>query len=116
MVDLYRYAVEAGQKQIAEGQEGGESKPKNWFEALAKAQGLMLANRIGRIVDLQAKMQEHFDASLDPKANKEGAKQFMDAQTQYQAQIQMFGQDTQIANNSIKTIGESLSTLSRATK
>lgn len=92
---------------------GGSAGAASWFEAIAGVLGKQLGERVMKLMDARDRMEKNFEASTEPEKNKEGAKEYMKAQTDFQVQSQMFGMDSQMAATSIKAIGEGLASVAR---
>lgn len=77
----------------------------SWLVAIAKAMGKMLGNQAQRLVDLTNEMSKH--------TGKNDAQQFQQLNAEFSAQSQMFGILSNSFSNSIKTIGDGLTTIAR---
>jgi hypothetical protein len=80
---------------------GGDS----WLVAIAKAMGKMLGNQAQKLVDLTNEMSQH--------TGKNDAQVFQQLNAEFSAQSQMFGILSNSFSNSIKTIGDGLTTIAR---
>lgn len=120
-------------QQCADETNGTKGKAKNFFEALAEAMGKILGQKMK---DLDSAMRELENAggpaesapsgtpatgngtsenqqTQDPTGTGDQAKRFGMAQSKFTAETQMFGMISNLVNTSLKTIGESLSTIAR---
>lgn len=77
----------------------------SWLVAIAKAMGKMLGNQAQRLVDLTNEMSKH--------TGKNDAQEFQQINAEFSAQSQMFGILSNSFSNSIKTIGDGLTTIAR---
>lgn len=89
---------------------GGSDKDGNglgesWLVAIAKAMGKMLGQQAQHLVDLTNQMSQH--------TGKDDAQVFQQLNAEFSAQSQMFGILSNSFSNSIKTIGDGLTTLAR---
>jgi hypothetical protein len=80
----------------------------NWLEALAGAMGDIQNKFLNKVMESREKLEA--SAGED---SKDGQKDFIEAQNEFQAQMQMFKQMSELASTCIKTIGEALGTLAR---
>ena len=85
--------------------ESGGGEGESWLVALAKAMGMMLG-------DIAEKMQSAVDTMEG--AGKQ-SKEFMTAQTEFQAQSQLFSMLSNTVATAIKSIGEGLTANARKT-
>jgi len=92
-------AVKGGSDKDSDGL--GES----WLVAIAKAMGKMLGQNAQHLVDLTNQMSQH--------TGKDDAQVFQQLNAEFSAQSQMFGILSNSFSNSIKTIGDGLTTLAR---
>lgn len=77
----------------------------SWLVAIAKAMGKMLGNQAQHLVDLTNEMAKH--------TGKNDAQEFQQINAEFSAQSQMFGILSNSFSNSIKTIGDGLTTIAR---
>lgn len=78
---------------------------ESWLVAIAKAMGKMLGQQAQHLVDLTNQMSQH--------TGKDDAQVFQQLNAEFSAQSQMFGILSNSFSNSIKTIGDGLTTLAR---
>ncbi|MGO4702963.1 hypothetical protein [Dyella sp. 2RAB6] len=78
---------------------------ESWLVAIAKAMGKMLGQNAQHLVDLTNQMSQH--------TGKDDAQVFQQLNAEFSAQSQMFGILSNSFSNSIKTIGDGLTTLAR---
>ena len=78
---------------------------ESWLVAIAKAMGKMLGQQAQHLVDLTDQMSQH--------TGKDDAQVFQQLNAEFSAQSQMFGILSNSFSNSIKTIGDGLTTLAR---
>ena len=104
-------AQQAAQFIDEEGCQGGgkgKSSGESWLVALAKAMGSIAGKHAQNLQDLSKKM--------DQAGSTEGggaSQEYMEAQSKFQAESQLFGMLQNSFANAIKTIGEGLTTMAR---
>ena len=127
--------VNATQQQAEEEGEGvkGE-KGLNFFQAMARAMGEMLGEKAGKLISSMENMKDAGGEVAKPTGSdmvddsgeltekgkteykqlrEDQAMQFSIAQTEFQADSQMYSMVSQMATTVLKQVGESLSTLAR---
>jgi hypothetical protein len=88
------------------GKGGGSS---SWLIALAKAMGQTAGKHADKLVELSNKM----DAASSSQGKGGPSSEFTSAQSEFQAESQMFGMLQNAFTNALKSIGEGLSTMAR---
>lgn len=103
---------------VAEGQ--GEGKgDANWLVAIAKALGEMVGKRAANMQETLGKMEginnREIPSSGEDKteALQQQSQDFMEANSQFQAESQMFNIMAQTTSNVIKTLGQGISTIAQ---
>ncbi len=93
-----------------EGVQGGKGGGANsWLIALAKAMGQTAGKHADKLVELSNKM----DAASSSQGKGGPSSEFTSAQSEFQAESQMFGMLQNAFTNALKSIGEGLSTMAR---
>jgi hypothetical protein len=84
----------------------------NWLEQLAKALAKVQVKFLNNALDAQKRLEKAADKAEG--GSSQGAQSdFIEAQGEFQAAMQMFKQMSELAATAIKSVGEALSTLSR---
>jgi hypothetical protein len=88
---------------------------KNWLVALAEAMAEVQNKFLSAAMKNQETMQANTpdSESKDQKAEDKKRKEFMKAQSQYSANMQMFNQTATTTATTLKTLGEALAAISR---
>lgn len=129
-------------QQCADDASGTKGKAKNFFEALAEAMGKILGQKMKDLDTAMRELEQaggpaesapsgtpatgttgttgttgngtsENQQTQDPTGTGDQAKRFGMAQSKFTAESQMFGMISNLVNTSLKTIGESLSTIAR---
>src|SRR5690606_7766137 len=96
--------IESGEARATDGTSGVQrGDGGSWFDALARALGGMLGDRVMALVDAKNRMVDNYSADADQQS-----KEYMEAMTDFQVQSQLFGMESQMASTAIKSIGEGL--------
>ena len=90
------------------GGKGGKSSGESWLVAMAKAMGSIAGKHAAELQKLSKAMDQ-------AGSGKEGgaSQEFMEAQSKFQAESQLFGMLQNSFANAIKSIGEGLTTMAR---
>lgn len=99
MADVIQGYLDQHAKDNVEGE--GDKEGKSWLEVLAASMGKMLGERAQKMMDASEKMK---NAGDDQQA-------FFDANSDFQAQGQMFSMLNNAASNILKTIGQAINTM-----
>jgi hypothetical protein len=102
-------------KDSRDSKESKENKNTNWLVALAKAMAQVQNKFLSAAMANQKEMQENTpdSQSTDKSAEDEKRKKFMEAQSEYSANMQMFNQVATTTATTLKTLGEALAAISR---
>jgi hypothetical protein len=96
--------------EAVQGGKGGKGGGANsWLIALAKAMGQTAGKHADKLVELSNKM----DAASSSQGKGGPSSEFTAAQSEFQAESQMFGMLQNAFTNALKSIGEGLSTMAR---
>jgi hypothetical protein len=107
--DAVSAATSANQSSESEESEGDE----NWLVALAKAMAEIQKKFLDKAMANKKTMESNAD-SMDQASDQEstGRGDFLNAQSSFQANMQMFNMMASMTNNMLKTLGQALNTLS----
>jgi hypothetical protein len=94
---------------VSGGKGGKGGGAESWLVAIAKAMGSISGKHAEKLQELSKKMDEAGGTGEQGGASKE----FMEAQSQFQAESQLFGMLQNSFSNAIKTLGEGLTTMAR---
>jgi len=109
--DAVENAKTATAKQISEETEGKEGG--NWLVALAGALAKVQGKFLQAAMDNMKTMEENAGKTGSSGDDKKASNEFLIAQSEYQANMQMFNMMANASATSLKSIGEGLTALAR---
>jgi hypothetical protein len=101
---------EAGQQATSASPDSAKGKSGNWLEALAQAMGTALGGMASKLVSESNTLQS---LSSNAGSGTQAADQFEQAESQFQADSQLFGILSNAFATAIKSIGDGMSTLAQ---
>jgi hypothetical protein len=93
--------------------EEDDGECENWLVALAKAMAEIQNKFLDKAMKAKSTMEENMQAMDEAAdAKSEGRGNFLKAQGEFQADMQMFNTFMSMSNNMLKTLGQALNTMS----